>query len=164
MSAASKMNREVFAALWNNHSVPTKAIADAMGITHQGVSWHAKRMGLPSRAKLRRRLYEPELFTAMWHAGVASAEIAKHFGMAYHSCAITAARALGLPYRKRGASGKLNGGWLPTITADDFFNNRAQEALASLLAASARETAAAMLDAEMVDNPQAARWPQGRAA
>lgn len=145
------MNREVFAKLWNNHDIPTKRIADAMGITRQGVSWHAKRMGLPSRGKVRWRLAEPDLLTEMWIAGVAAREIAAHFGMSNPSCAVNAAKNMGLPRRQRGPSGKMNGGWLPTITAEQFFTTRNQGLYGMRMAESARVEQAAMIAAEMAD-------------
>ena len=147
----SRFNVAVFAALWQNHAVPTQRIADAMGITRQGASWHARRMGLPSRAKVRRRLVEPELLAEMWLAGVSSREIAAHFGMAHHSCAVTAAKNLGLPRRKRGPSGTMNGGWLPTITAAQFLSDKAQGILGARMAEAARVEQAAMINAEMAD-------------
>lgn len=136
-------NRKVFAQLWANPNIPTKRIADAMGITRQGVSWHAKHMGLPSRAKLRLRKHDPALLAEMWLAGVSSAQIAAHFGMAHHSSAINAARKAGLPHRKRGPSGKKNGGWVENLPIEAFF-----------LARTARAEQNQLLLAEMVDSPR----------
>lgn len=113
-------NRDVFAKLWCDHSIPSQRIADAIGITRACVSWHAKRMGLPSRAKLRRQIINDDVLRDMWAAGVATDEIARHFGVAHRSCVSNAARRLGLPKRQRGASGKMNGGWKPSITLEDY--------------------------------------------
>lgn len=44
-----RINREIFARLWNDHTVPVRKIADAMGVTVSAVSHRAKRMGLPPR-------------------------------------------------------------------------------------------------------------------
>lgn len=147
----SNFNVSAFCALWNNHKVTTQRIADAMGITRQGAGWHAKRLGLPSREKVRRRLADQDALTEMWLAGVSAKEIAAHFGMAHHSCAVTAARKLGLPRRQRGPSGKMNGGWLPTITAEQFFTDKAQGVLGARMAEAARTEQAAMINAELVD-------------
>lgn len=140
-------NEAAFIALWNNHSVPVQRIAAAMGITRQGVSWRARSLGLPSRAKVRARKADPDLLRDMWLAGVASAEIARHFGMASGDSAATAARMLGLPRRKRGPSGRMNGGWLPTITVAEFFEMK----LAERMRVAAIIEQAAMINAEMAD-------------
>lgn len=141
------MNINAFCSLWNNHAVPTRRIAEAMGMTRQGVQYWAARLGLPSRAKLRRRKHDPALLAEMWAAGVSTSDIAQHFGLAHHACVSTAARCMGLPRRQRGPSGRMNGGWRPTITAAAFFEAR----LAQRMARSAREEQAAMIAAEMVD-------------
>lgn len=140
-------NREIFARLWNDHSVPTARIAAAMGLTRQGVSWHARKLNLPGRDKLRRKLYEETTLRDMWLAGVKASEIAKHFGMAHHACASTAARKLGLPRRQRGPSGKMNGGWPATISLTEYFEAKA----AARLAVVAAREQAALINAEMVD-------------
>ena len=111
------------------------------------MSWHAHHMGLPTRAKLRKKKHDPALLSEMWLAGVSSHEIAAHFGMADHSCATQAAAALGLPRRVRGKSGKRNGGWLANLPITEFFEAK----LAAKMAADARLEQAAMANAEMVD-------------
>lgn len=131
---AVSFDRAVFARLWNDHSVPTKRIAQVMGVTRQAVSWHAHHMGLPSRQKVRLRKADPNLLREMWLAGVSSADIARHFGMAHHSCATTAARKLGLPRRKRGPSGRMNGGWQANITIEEFFEGKDAEKMAEAAA------------------------------
>lgn len=147
MGEPRSFNREIFAVLWNNHRVPTARIAETMGITRQAVSWHGHHMGLPSREKLRKRKSDPALLSEMWLAGVRSADIARHFGMAHRSCAITAAKMLGLPGRKRGASGRMNGGWEPNITLEEFLEAR----LGARMAEAARIERGALINAEMVD-------------
>lgn len=132
-----KFDRAIFARLWNDHSIPTKRIAEAMGISRAGVSWHAHKMGLPSRAKLRTRKHEPDLLREMWAAGVSTADIAKHFGMAHQACAVQAARNLGLPHRERGPSGKMNGGWPKNKPLAEFLAERGQARLAARMAEAA---------------------------
>lgn len=147
MGEPRSFNREIFAVLWNNHRVPTARIAETMGVTRQAVSWHAHHMGLPSREKLRKRKSDPALLSEMWLAGVRAADIARHFGLAHHSCAVTAAKKLGLPGRKRGASGRMNGGWEPNITLEEFLEAR----LGARMAEAARIERGALINAEMVD-------------
>lgn len=142
-------NPDIFAKLWANHSIPTARIAEAMGITRQGASWHAHRMGLPSRAKLRLTKHDPVLLAEMWNAGVSTDEIAAHFGMAHNSCAGNAARRLGLPPRVRGASGKHNGGWVGNLPIAAFFEQK----LAARMAETARIEQAQIKLAEMWDQP-----------
>ncbi len=147
MGEPRRFNRDVFARLWNDHRVPTARIAATMGVTRQAVSWHAHHMGLPSREKLRKRKSDPALLSEMWLAGVRSADIARHFGMAHHSCAVTAAKKLGLPGRKRGPSGWMNGGWESNITLEQFLEAKLGERMAE----AARIERGALINAEMVD-------------
>jgi len=59
----------------------------------------------------------------------------------------TAAKKLGLPGRKRGASGRMNGGWEPNITLEEFLEAR----LGARMAEAARIERGALINAEMVD-------------
>lgn len=147
MGAPRKFNRDIFARLWNDHRIPTARIAETMGVTRQAVSWHAHHMGLPSRTKLRRRKSDPALLSEMWLAGVRSSDIARHFGMAHHSCAVTAAKKMGLPRRKRGPSGRMNGGWEANITLEQFLEAK----LGQRMAEAARIERGALINAEMMD-------------
>ncbi|MGY6704908.1 hypothetical protein [Roseinatronobacter sp.] len=113
-----------FARLWNCHAITTDEIAVAAGVTRQAVSARAHSMGLPSRNALRRRKMEPALFRDMWQAGVRLRDIARYFDYAHTACASAAARKLGLPRRQRGPSGHRNGGWVPTITLEQFLEAR----------------------------------------
>lgn len=121
---STKFDQQIFEKLWNNHSVPTSRIAQAMGMTRQGVSWWAKNLGLPSRAHVRKQLFEEKLFREMWEAGVSTSDIARHFGAAHHSCSSVFARKMGLPKRTKGKSGKMNGGWAANITLQEFWELR----------------------------------------
>ena len=153
---AKRFNPEIFEKLWANHKIPTQRIADAMGISRQGAGWHAKRMGLPSREKVRRIKHDPALLAEMWIAKVSSADIAAHFGMAHHACVTTAARVAGLPPRKRGSSGRMNGGWEATISAAEFFEGKRLAALNRALIEDAKSVAAQFRLAEMVDGKRKA--------
>jgi hypothetical protein len=135
---AHAINREAFIALWNNHSVPTERIAQALGVTRQAVSERARRLGLPGRAKVRKLKHDPDLLREMWLAGVSSRDIAAHFGMSHHACATNAARKAGLPRRERGCSGTMNGGWKANLPISEFWERK----LASRMrAVAARENA-----------------------
>jgi hypothetical protein len=118
--------------LWPRHDIPTRAIAAHFGVTRQAVSWAAHRAGLPPRTRLRRRLIDPDELRDMWLAGVASPEIARHFGVAHHSCVTHSARKMGLPRRIRSTGGMpgARGGWLPTITLQQYFEMRLAQAMA----------------------------------
>lgn len=131
MTKKRAFNREIFARLWCDHSITTQRIADAMGISRSGVSWHAHNMGLPTRAKRRYRKHDPELLREMWIAGVSGEEIARHFGFSHRACVSVARRKLGLPARKRGKSGKYNGGWVANITLAEFAEIRLAERMKS---------------------------------
>lgn len=103
------IDEAVFARLWACHTISREEIGRYLGITASAVGQRAKARGLPSREKVRRKLYrEPEL-RAMWAAGVSSREIAAHFGFAHPSGVTLAARMLGLPPRVRGGRGGRTG-------------------------------------------------------
>lgn len=103
---AVPMDDATFARLWNNHAIPTKAIALHLGISRSGVSWRARNLGLPPRTKLRKtRIKDKALFVRLWDAGVSVKEIANHFGLKSHSRVCHCRASLGLDPRARGAKG-----------------------------------------------------------
>lgn len=102
-----------FARLWNNHKIPTNAIAAYLGVSRAAVSWRARNRGLPARTKLRKTKVSQDdrpLLRHLWMSGVATAEIAAHFGLKSHGCTSAIARKMGLPIRVKGGSGGA-GGW-----------------------------------------------------
>lgn len=109
---------EAFRLAWCNHAIPTKAIAEAMGITRQAVSWRAHHRGLPSRAKIMAKA-DDETFSRMWLAGVRSSDIARHFGYTFPQYVRARRVRLGLPKRERSRDGKTIGGW-GYITLEEF--------------------------------------------
>ena len=121
---ARAINTQAFVAAWNNHSIPVKRIAAALGVTHQAVSDRAHRMGLPTRAHVRMLKHDPALLREMWLAGVSVRAIANHFGLSQPSCASTAVRKAKLPPRERGPSGGLNGGWVANLPIDKFWEQK----------------------------------------
>lgn len=129
------VDRETFTRLWNCHSIPIRQIADALGVTPQAVGDRARRMGLPSRAHVRKRLVRADELRELWMAGVAAKDIAAHFGLASHSCVSQAVANAGLPRRRRGKGGKTHGGWVGTITMREY----REQLLGEAMARSARE-------------------------
>ncbi len=122
-----EVDAETFARLWNCHRISTDEIAQWLGMTRQGVSWRARAMGLPSRVKVRRKLTRDAELRELWMAGVSTRDIAAHFGMAERSCASRAARLAGLPGRTRGNGDGKRGGWVGTISMDDFLQMKLAE-------------------------------------
>ncbi len=127
-----------FARLWNCHAIATEDIARALGVTRQAVSDRARRMGLPSRAKLRKTLVRRDTLRDLWLAGVASKDIARHFGLASHSCVSRAVKMAGLPRRKRGKGGQTRNGWIGTISIEEY----ADQCLAAIMDAELRRRSA----------------------
>jgi hypothetical protein len=104
----SNITREMLEPVWLRRDIPIARIAETLGVTRAAVSWHAKKLGLPSRAgnqESHKRGSDKRL-AALWSAGVSSTEIAKAVGYTHHSSVSCRARMMGLPPRNRGnASG-----------------------------------------------------------
>lgn len=124
---------ETFARLWNCHRITTDEIAQWMGVTRQAVGYRARRMELPSRAKVRKQLVRYGELRELWLAGVSTTDIAKLFGLASRSCVSRAVLLAGLPRRKRGKGGKTHGGWLGTISLYDYRQTKLAERMAQAL-------------------------------
>lgn len=120
-----------FRRMWAE--LPRQQIADRLGVTAQAVSCRARARRLPMRAGGggKRRKIDPDLLREMWAANIGLAEMAAFFGCT-HTAVIRRRKALGLPDRECNR-------WT------------AVPVIAFLLARSARESAAALWDAEMVD-------------
>lgn len=133
-----RVDPDAFAQAWNSHAIPTDRIASVLGVTRQAVSDRAQRMGLPSRAKLRKSKVRRDELRALWLAGVCLKDIAAHFGLKSHSCVTHAVRMAGLPRRVRGRGGKTHGGWIGTISMAEY----AEQRLGEIMAEEARRRAA----------------------
>ena len=133
------ITREALEPLWSRHDIPTERIAAALGVTRQGLSYKAKALGLPSRAKVRKCLVDDKTFTRMWNAGVCTTDMAEHFGYTHRSAIGTRRRNLGLPARTRGQGGANHGGWQQTISLAQFF----EAELAAAMQAAAQKRKAA---------------------
>lgn len=143
------MAEATFAKLWRDPTVNIETIAARLGISRQAVRIRARVRGLPPRvgsgntARARTEQSAPEI-APMWLANVGLAEMARHFGCS-HTAILRAANRLGLPKRELTR-------W-DAITIEDY---RAAQ-LRTALAASARETEAALRLAEMKDGDPR-RW------
>ena len=123
----ANITREVLEPVWTRHDIPTEVIAARLGVTRQGLSYKARSLGLPSRAKNRRKHVDDETFTRMWLAGVSSAEMAKEFGYCGRQAITTRRRILGLPARRRAHGTGNFGGWPKTITIAEFYEQELAE-------------------------------------
>ena len=80
-----------------------------------------------------------ELFTAMWDAGVSTAEISAHFGMSGPACVTVRRKRLGLPPRRKGSNLALvevtpcRGGYAPTLPIKEFFRRRAEDGVIAMM-------------------------------
>lgn len=120
----ANITREDLEPLWSRLDIPTKRIAEALGVTRSGLSHKAIRsFGLPPRTGNRIPLKrgDDDLFRRMWEAGVAVEDIRKHFGYSMSGAVTTRRRALGLPPRVRSSNGESSSGWKGTIPIEAFF-------------------------------------------
>lgn len=95
---------DLIRSAWLRVDIPTKRIAGAIGITRQGLSYRARKMGLPSRAgnQASNRRGDDDLFCRMWTFGVHTGDMAEHFGYAYAACVSVRRRNMGLSARPKG--------------------------------------------------------------
>lgn len=132
-----RVPRSEFAAVWNDPTVTTDQIAARFGMHRSYVSEYGRKIGLPPRKTGTKPKICEATFTRMWMAGIATRDMALALGMCRtHSTYM--ARRLGLPKRQR---------FSKSISLDDYRAAQLREAMA----ASAKETHAALRLAEMVD-------------
>lgn len=118
---------EDLAPIWSRHEIPKTRIAEALGVSRQGLSWKARSLGLPDRPKVRRCKLDDETFTELWLAGVRAQDIADAYGYSSRSAIGVRAGKLNLPRRKRGGGGR--GGWPPTISLLTYREREIGEAM-----------------------------------
>lgn len=120
----ANLTREDLEPLWSRLDIPTKRIAEALGVTRSGLSHKCIRsLGLPPRTgnKTPMKRGDDALFKRMWEAGVAVEDMRQHFGYAKSGAVTTRRRALGLPPRERSSNGESSSGWKGTIPIEVFF-------------------------------------------
>ena len=145
-------SRAAFISAWLDQDRTVDEIAVQFGASKSQCRRRAKALGIPTRKHGAKRKPTPDAFIrAAWIAGVKSSDICRRSGIDDMTL-FSRLRAMGLDLRGRGWKAKM------TLMEFDALQLRAA------MAASARETAAAMRDAEMVDNFQAGRWPARKAA
>lgn len=107
---------------WSRLDIPTKRIAEALGVTRSGLSYKARSLGLPPRTGNKlpcTKLSEAE-FKRLWMSGATCKEIMEAGGYADQGAVSTRRRNLGLPPRKRVKGTKKPSGWVPQKTAEDL--------------------------------------------
>ena len=145
-----------FRRMWYDQSMTVADIARALDICTRSVWQRARHRGLPPRTTFIKPGPAATLDAdaeAMWQACVCADDVAAAYG-------ITASAVHMHMHRRRIRRGRPVNRWHKAITIAEY---RALQ-LRLALAASARETAAAMRDAEMIDNFQVARWAGRKAA
>ncbi len=139
-------SRAEFAAAWNDPQLTRAEIAERFGMSELHTWRVAKRFGLPPRKIGPRLKRVPDAFIrAAWLAGVSAGEICEAAGIVPDTL-YARLEPLGLSRRGPGAR--------PKMTLAEF---RAV-LLRARLGRAAREEQAALLNAEMVDGRQDARW------
>ena len=144
MTQGRRIARAAFADAWNNPDLKTEDIAEMFGVYRTSVSHMGQRRGLPPRKGGPKAKIQREPFSSLWLAGVSTLEIAKELGVTRNYTGVLA-RRFGLPGRPQGNR--------DSISMADY---RALQ-LRAALAASARETEAALRLAEMKDGDPR-RW------
>jgi hypothetical protein len=130
---------KAFAEAWGNPDLTRDQIAASFGMSNLHTWRVAKRLGLPPRQIGPRPKAVPEAFIrAAWLAGVGSHEIAARAGISPDTLFVRA-KAMGLALRGSGVKPKM------TLMEFDEISLRER------LAASAAETRAALINAEMAD-------------
>lgn len=93
--------------LWSRLDIPTRRMADALGVSRAALSAKAHSLGLPSRKDNKENLKKcpDEVFRRMYQGGVSLRGIADHCGYAKIQCVTQRRTMMGLPPR-----GKLDCG------------------------------------------------------
>jgi hypothetical protein len=118
---------DLFAKLWAS-SIPTRQLAEKMGVSRSGLARHAKRVGLPPRPRGK---MDRETFTKLWNAGVLASDIAKAAGYSCEQVVYMRRQRYGLPRREFATGGRC--GWVNTISLREY----QEQQLAELMKAAA---------------------------
>lgn len=126
-----RISRAAFIAMWNDPTLTTTEIAAKFGIHRSSVTPYGQRLGLPRRKDGAKRKVCVKTFTALWLAGVTTADIAVALHMSQNYTGTLAAN-LGLPQRRKGTR--------DVCSLDDY---RASQMRAAMADTARREQAAA---------------------
>lgn len=134
-SPLRNITRETLAPLWARLDIPTARIAAHLGVTRAGLSLHAKKLGLPSRAgnKAHEKHRSETYLRKLWMAGLPTQRIAEVTGYAHRSGVSACARRMGLPPRANGnASGFYgpDGHWQPHTPITNIMQDELARAMA----------------------------------
>lgn len=141
-----RISEAEFRRMWDDLTLSERQIGVMLGITQTSVSSRAMTRGFPPRpARGGRPVCDPDALRRLWLAHVPIPDIAAALGCNEKTVRNTRKR-LGLPERGPGQ-------WARAVALDDY---RALQ-LRIAMAASARETQAAMWDSEMVDGDRRRR-------
>jgi len=101
--ALQAVTREMLEPLWSRREIPTRRIAERLGVSRQAVSARARALGLPSRAGNQgpNKTAPDARFREMWLAGLCGADMARALGYSRPSCVSRRAAMMGLPPRQR---------------------------------------------------------------
>lgn len=117
----AKVTKEDLAPIWARREINIATMAKALGVSRAAVSWHAKKLGLPSRAgnqECNKGCSDAE-FVSMWMAGLHGSEITRICGYSCRNSVAIRRVNLGLPTRGRSSGTGRHGGW-KTITYREY--------------------------------------------
>ena len=101
-SPLRNITREDLEPFWSRPEIPLARIAQALGVSREGVSYKARVLGLPSRKGNHEPLkkLDDTTFARLWNAGVSMAEMIAFGGYTSRSSIEWRRKRLGLPKRR----------------------------------------------------------------
>lgn len=98
-----RLSRAQFAALWADRSMTVDEVGRIVGLSRRGTTRRAAAYGLALRGKASKRptIKDTDAFALLWREGVATQQIAEHFGVSNRTVANTVTR-LCLQNRQQG--------------------------------------------------------------
>lgn len=106
MGKTSKITAETLAPIWANRSIPTKKVADMLGIDRSTLSWKRAELGIAPRVTGIVPKANEDTFRRMWLAGVNVREMVEFFGYRHKQAIHKRRDRLGLSPRPMGSKGK----------------------------------------------------------
>lgn len=97
----SKITADTLGPIWGRRDISITRMAETLGVSHQALSQHARRLGLPSRRGNQdpRKQGSDDLLRRMWEAGVSTTEMAIALGYSSGATISGRARRMGLESR-----------------------------------------------------------------